>query len=82
MHYESEVTEEMSCVGAGIGGSFSHSSELKVLNHKQLMKSNEKKEWEFEIEKECKIMENTKHGNQCLLRKHEEYGTSYICVAF
>ena len=43
MHYESEVTEQISCVGAIIGGGFSDSIELKVLNYKQEMKSNEKK---------------------------------------
>ena len=58
MHYKSEVVEEMSCVGAGIGGGHRHSSELKVLNHKQVMKSNEEKERENEIEKEHKIIEN------------------------
>ena len=39
-HYESEVIEEMSCVGAGIRGGYSHSSISKALNYKQEMKSN------------------------------------------
>ena len=46
MCYESKVTEEKSCFGALIGGGHSHRSELKVLNYKQAMKSNETKEWE------------------------------------
>ena len=32
------------CVGAGIGGGYKHSKELKLLNYKQAMKSNEEKE--------------------------------------
>ena len=42
---ESTFDEEMASVGAGIGGGFDHSSELKVLNYKQAMASNDKAEW-------------------------------------
>lgn len=50
-YYESEVTRELTCVGAGIGGGYRHSSELKVLNYKQAMKLIDKEEWKNEIEK-------------------------------
>jgi hypothetical protein len=47
-----EVTSETACVGAGIGGGFKHSTELKPLNYKQAMQSKEKSEWVKEIKKE------------------------------
>ena len=53
---ESTFDEEMASVGAGIGGGFDHSSELKVLNYKQAMASNEKAEWMKEIEQEHERM--------------------------
>ena len=51
---QGEVTEEISCVGSGIGGGYHRSSELKVLNYKQATKSVERKEWEVEREKNTK----------------------------
>jgi len=54
--YETVLGMETANVGAGIGGGFDHSNELKVLNYKQAMASNEKAEWMKEIEKEHERM--------------------------
>ena len=52
---QSEIAAvEFSCVGAGVGGGFTDSSKLKVMNYHQAMKSKDKKEWELEIENEKK----------------------------
>ena len=42
--YESAFDKEMANVRVGIGGGFDHSTELKVLNYKQVMVSNKKAE--------------------------------------
>ena len=48
-----EVTAlELSLVGAGVGGGFSNTSELKVLNFRQAMKGRDAKEWLKEVENE------------------------------
>ena len=48
--YESELMREMTCVGAGIGGGYEHSNELKTMNYKDAMQSEDKKEWEQEVD--------------------------------
>ena len=40
---------ELSAVGAGLGGGFSNTSELKVMNYKEAMRSPEKEQWIKEI---------------------------------
>ena len=47
---------EISNVGAGIGGGFTHSSELKTLNYKQAMASKDTCKWKKEIKKEHERM--------------------------
>ena len=48
----SPPTKDVACVGAGIGGGFTHTSELKTLNYPEAMTSEEKTEWEEEIKLE------------------------------
>ena len=39
-----EIKSELANVGAGVGGGFDHSSELKPMNYKQAMASSDKEE--------------------------------------
>ena len=39
-------------VGAGIGGGFSHTTELKVMNYNQAMKSDDVSRWKQEVQVE------------------------------
>ena len=57
---KNELISEVAEVGAGIGGGFKHSSELKVLNYAQAMASEDKHEWEKEIAKEHQRMKKYK----------------------
>ena len=58
--YKNEALTEIIGVGAGIGGGFKHSRELKVLNYKEAMASEDRKEWENEIKKEHQRMKKHK----------------------
>ena len=49
-----DVNIEFELVGAGIGGGFSHTSELKVMNYKQAMAGKDADEWKVEIANEKK----------------------------
>ena len=51
---------ELALVGAGIGGGFANTNELKVLNYKEAMQSPNKAAWEEEIENEFKCFEKLK----------------------
>ena len=51
---------ELALVGAGIGGGFANTNELKVLNYKEAMQSPNKAAWEEEIENEFKCIEKLK----------------------
>ena len=56
----SEVKTEgmkLALVGAGIGGGFANTNELKVMNYKQVMQSPDRAAWEEEIENEFKRFE-------------------------
>ena len=48
---------ELALVGAGIGGGFANTNELKVMNYKEAMQSPDRAEWEEEIESEFKWFE-------------------------
>ena len=43
---------EICCVGAGLGGGFENTKELKVKTYDESMNSKDKKEWEASVEKE------------------------------
>ena len=43
---------EISLVGAGIGGGFSNTTELKVIKYKEAMRSEDATAWKEEVEKE------------------------------
>ena len=45
---------ELALVGAGIGGGFANTNELKVMNYKEAMQSPDRAAWEEEIENEFK----------------------------
>ena len=51
---------ELAAVGAGLGGGFEHTSELKVLKFKQAMKTKDRVEWLKAVEEEHKKMEKYK----------------------
>ena len=48
------ATFELSLVGAGVGGGFSNTNELKVLNFRQAMKGKDAEEWLKEVKNEKK----------------------------
>jgi hypothetical protein len=48
---------ELGLVGAGIGGGFNHTSELKVMKYKDAIKGPDKKEWEKAVEEEHRKFE-------------------------
>ena len=50
-----EEHEEIACVGAGIGDSFEHTTELKPMKHKEAMKTKDKPKWQKAVKEE--------HGN-------------------
>jgi hypothetical protein len=47
--YMSLRSMELALIGAGVGGSIEHTSELKVLNYKKAMQSPDAEEWRKEI---------------------------------
>ena len=51
---------EMQAVGAGIGGGFEHTSELKVMKYEEALASPDKEGWKAEIKNEHRRMQ--KHG--------------------
>ena len=48
-YYSILADEEIPCVGAGIGGGFSNTNELKVMKYKEAMASPEAKGWKEAI---------------------------------
>jgi hypothetical protein len=46
------IRDEIACVGAGIGGGFANTNELKVLKYKDAMKSGDWREWEKAADEE------------------------------
>jgi hypothetical protein len=48
---------EVGLVGAGVGGGFTHTSELKVLKYNEAMAGPDKKEWEKAVEEEHRKFE-------------------------
>ena len=51
---------EIQAVGAGIGGGFEHTSELKVMKYEEAISSPDKEGWKAEIKNENRRMQ--KHG--------------------
>jgi len=51
-----EIKSELASVGAGLGGGYDHSSELKPMNYREAMASSDKEEWLKEIDKENERM--------------------------
>ena len=51
-YYSSPLTTQIACVGTGLGGGHTHSSELKTLNYPEAMASDDKEEWMHEIDVE------------------------------
>lgn len=47
-----EVNWESALVGAGVGGGFSHTDELKVMNYRQAMNSPDREAWKEEVKNE------------------------------
>ena len=48
-YYSILAEEEITCVGAGVGGGFSNTNELKVLTYKEAIASSEKEEWKNQL---------------------------------
>ena len=59
-NYDIEGIKEINCVGAGIGGGYQHSDELKTMNYKEAMATDEKEEWIKEKDKEHDRMKKYK----------------------
>lgn len=55
-----DATYKIAAVGAGLGGGFEHTSELKVMKYSEAMSGPDKKEWEEEVENEHKRMKYNK----------------------
>ena len=51
-YYTSPLTTQIACVGAGLGGGYTHSRELKTLNYPEAMASEDKDEWIHKIDAE------------------------------
>jgi hypothetical protein len=51
-----EEIDEVGLVGAGIGGGFEHTGELKVMKYKEAMSSPDKAKWEQGVEDEYQKM--------------------------
>eukprot|EP00797_Seminavis_robusta_P025408 Sro4424_g353970.1 Retrotransposon protein (325) ;mRNA; r:373-1349 len=51
-----EAFGEVSCVGAGIGGGFTNTQELHVLDYNQAMATDDKKDWQKSVEEEYQRM--------------------------
>ena len=45
IHEGEFITNEITCVGAGIGGGFSNTKELHVMKYKQAMATEDVKQW-------------------------------------
>jgi hypothetical protein len=48
----SNIAEEVVAVGAGLGGGFEHTSELRVMKYEEAMQSNDKAKWNKAVEDE------------------------------
>jgi hypothetical protein len=53
---------ETAFVGAGVGGGYSHTNELKVLNYKQAMASSNCKAWEEEVETSTSALRSSRYS--------------------
>ena len=51
-YYSSPLTNNVALVGAGLGQRFERTSELKTLNYSEAMASDDKEDWENEIDLE------------------------------
>jgi hypothetical protein len=67
--HETELIEgEVCCVGAGLGGGFENTNELKVMKFKEAMKGNDAAKWQMAVDDEHGRM--TKHSVwQAILRR-------------
>gem|GEM_PF-6951265 len=63
-YYSILEDEEIACVGAGVGGGFSNTSELKVMKYKEAMKTEERDRWAKAVEEEHQRMEKYKVWKQ------------------
>ena len=52
IHEGEFVAEEITCVGAGIGGGFANTKELHVMKYKQAMATEDVKQWERAVDEE------------------------------
>jgi len=55
-YYSILENEEIACVGSGVGGGFSNTSELKVMKYKETMKTKERDKWAKAVEEEHQRM--------------------------
>jgi hypothetical protein len=62
------ASKEINCVGAGLGGGFQHTSELKPMKYRQAMMTKDKKRWEKAVEEEYERM-SSHNVWQAVLRK-------------
>lgn len=54
------MLDELQCVGAGVGGGFDHTDELRVMNYKQAMASKDADKWNEEVKNEYERFEKYK----------------------
>ena len=59
-YYSILEDEEIACVGAGIGGGFENTSELKVMKYKEAMETDERENWKKSVEEEHERMKKYK----------------------
>ena len=63
-YYSILEDEEIACVGAGVGGGFSNTSELKVMKYKEAMKTKGRDKWANAVEEEHRRMLKNKVWKQ------------------
>ena len=49
---QAQTGNEVTCVGAGLGGGFQHTTELTMKKYNQVMHGTQKQEWAKEVVKE------------------------------
>ena len=52
------IDEGVACVGAGIGGEYASTTELKPMKYKEAMRSRDREEWKKAVEEEHNNMKN------------------------